>query len=78
MGEVIDMMGKGDPPDMLKKFGLAMTLGTVFVSYVFAGGLIGYFLDKWLGTSPWMFLIFFFIGTGGAIYQVFRIAAKLD
>jgi ATP synthase protein I len=72
------MMGKGDPPNMLKKFGLAMTLGTVFVSYILAGGVIGHFLDKWLGTSPWMFLIFFFLGTGGAIYQVFKIAAKLN
>ncbi|MBI3951600.1 MAG: AtpZ/AtpI family protein [Acidobacteria bacterium] len=72
------MMGKGDPPEMLKKFGMAMTLGTVFISYILAGGLIGYFLDKWLGTSPWMFLLFFFLGMGGAIYKVFKLAAKLN
>lgn len=71
-------MRKGDPPDLFKKFGLAMTLGTVFVSYVLAGGVIGHFLDKWLGTTPWMFLIFFFLGMGGAIYNAFKIAARLN
>jgi ATP synthase protein I len=72
------MRGKGDTPEMMKKFGLAMSLGTVFISYILAGGVIGYFLDKWLGTNPWMFLIFFVLGVGGAIYQTFRISAKLN
>jgi ATP synthase protein I len=71
------MFGKGDTPELIKKFGMAAALGTVFVSYVAAGVIIGYYLDKWLGTTPWMFLLFMTIGTGGAIYQVFKMAARL-
>lgn len=71
------MARKGSPPDIFKKAGMAMALGTLFLSYILAGGLIGYYLDKWLGTTPWMFFVFFFIGTGGAIYNVFRMAARL-
>jgi ATP synthase protein I len=69
--------GKNDPGETIKKFGIAASLGTVFVSYVAAGLLIGYFLDRWLGTSPWLFLLFFAIGVGGAIYNVFKLAARL-
>jgi ATP synthase protein I len=72
------MNGKSDPPEMMKKFGMAMALGTAFFSYIVAGGVVGYFLDQWLGTSPWMLIIFFLIGVGGAIYNVFKIAARLD
>jgi ATP synthase protein I len=71
------MFGKGDAPELIKKFAMATALGTVFVSYVIAGIIIGYYLDKWLGTTPWMFLLFMTIGTGGAIYQVFKLAARL-
>ena len=72
------MMGKGDTPEMIKKFGIAMSLGTLFVSYVIAGGILGYYLDEWLGTAPWMFLLFFMLGTGGAIYRVLKVAARLN
>lgn len=71
-------MAKSDTPEQLKKFGIAMSLGTVFISYILAGGLIGHYLDKWLGTAPWMFLIWFALGVGGAIYQAFRISARLN
>jgi ATP synthase protein I len=70
-------MWKSGPGETIKKFGVAASLGTVFVSYVAAGSLIGYFLDKWLGTSPWLFLLFFAIGIGGGIYNVFKLAARL-
>jgi ATP synthase protein I len=71
-------MAKDDTPEQVKKFGMAMAIGTIFISYILAGGVIGYFLDKWLGTSPWLFLVFFVLGMGGAIYKVFQLSAKLN
>jgi len=68
---------KDRPGETIKKFGIAASLGTIFVSYVAAGFAIGYFLDKWLGTSPWLFLLFFAIGLGGGIYNVFKLSARL-
>jgi ATP synthase protein I len=72
------MRSKDDTPAMIKKFGMAMTLGTLFISYVAAGGILGYYMDKWWGTTPWMFLLFFTLGIGGAIYNVFKMAARLQ
>lgn len=72
------MFGKGEPVEQLKKFGWATALGLVFLSNVAAGVLIGYYLDRWLGTSPWLFLLFLFIGMAAAIYNVLRIAARME
>ena len=41
----------------------AATVGMALVSGVIVGGAIGYFLDKWLGTSPW--LLFYYIKKAG-------------
>jgi hypothetical protein len=72
------MKTKGDTPETLKKFGMAMSLGTLFISYVAAGGILGYYLDKWLDTGNTMFLICFPLGIAGAIYNLFKIAARLN
>jgi F0F1-type ATP synthase assembly protein I len=72
------MRNKGDTPEMLKKFGIAMSLGTMFVSYVAAGGIVGYFLQKWLGIGEWVFILCFMLGIAGAIYHLFKAAARLN
>jgi ATP synthase protein I len=51
-------------------------LSTVGLSFVFAlvigfGG--GYLLDKWLGTSPWLTFLGFFIGMAAGILNVYRV-----
>ena len=51
-------------------------LSTVGLSFVFAlvigfGG--GYFVDQWLGTSPWFTFIGFFVGLAAGILNVYRV-----
>jgi F0F1-type ATP synthase assembly protein I len=33
-------------------------------------------LDRWLGTSPWFFFIFFIFGLAAGILNVYRTAGK--
>lgn len=40
----------------------ASSVGMALVSGMLVGGAIGYFLDKWLGTSPWLLFIFLIFG----------------
>lgn len=40
------------------------------------GGIVGWLLDRWLGTKPWLMLILMFLGFAGGIYNVFRISSK--
>ena len=36
------------------------------------GALIGYWLDKWLGTEPWMLVVWFILGSTAGFYSVYR------
>jgi F0F1-type ATP synthase assembly protein I len=50
----------------------AMELPFTFVGAVIVGGLIGYFLDKWLHTSPWLMIVFGCFGFAGGILEISR------
>lgn len=54
--------------------GMAMgvRMSTELVAAIAVGGLIGYGLDQWLGTSPWLFLVFFFLGFAAGMLNVVR------
>jgi ATP synthase protein I len=57
--------------------GVALRLGVEFVAGIAVGSIIGFFLDRWLGTTPWLFLVFFMIGTGSGFMNVFRTAKNM-
>lgn len=38
------------------------------------GGIIGWLLDRWLGTSPWLLLAMLFLGFGVAVRNIYRIS----
>jgi ATP synthase protein I len=40
-----------------------------------AGGfLIGFVLDRWLGTKPWLMLVMLFLGFAAGVFNVIRIS----
>ena len=56
--------------------GTALKLSTEMVAAVFVGSIIGFILDNWFDSKPWLTLTFFFIGVAAGILNVFR-SAKL-
>ena len=42
------------------------------------GIAIGLVLDGWLGTKPWMLILFCVLGFGAALVNVMRTARELD
>lgn len=40
------------------------------------GALVGWFLDRLLGTSPWLLLVFLFLGIIAAFRNIIRISTK--
>jgi len=42
-----------------------------FCRAVFLGGLIGYYLDLWLHTTPWLMVLFGGFGFAGGIIELF-------
>ena len=54
---------------------LAMRAGSEFVAAIVVGGFIGWLLDAFLGTKPWLMIAFFFLGVAAGVVNVIRAAA---
>jgi ATP synthase protein I len=58
--------------------GALSAVGFAFVIAVVLGFMAGYFLDRWLGTSPLFLILFFFIGLAAGIANVIRTANAVN
>ena len=58
--------------------GNAFKLGTELVAAVAVGTIIGFILDSWLGTTPWLIVIFFFVGAAAGMLNVVRTAKRMQ
>ena len=56
----------------------AFQLSTELVSAVLVATIIGFILDNWFDTKPWLIIIFFFIGVVAGIMNVVRSAKKMQ
>lgn len=60
------------PPDQLRTIGALSTVGLSFVIAIVPATAAGYWIDKTFGTSPWGFLLFFFLGVIAGVLNVYR------
>ena len=51
--------------------GNAFKLGTELVAAVGVGTIIGFILDNWFDTKPWLLIIFFF-GSGRRYFKRYK------
>ena len=58
--------------------GSAFKLGTELVAAVGVGTIIGFILDSWFGTKPWLIIFFFFLGTAAGMLNVFKTANRMQ
>jgi ATP synthase protein I len=58
--------------------GVAFRLSAELVSAVVVGAGIGWLLDRWLGTGPWLLLGFFLLGAIAGILGVTRTARDMN
>ncbi len=58
--------------------GIAFKMSTELVSAVAVGTIIGFILDNWFGTKPWLILIFFFVGAVAGISNIIKSAKKMQ
>jgi ATP synthase protein I len=75
------MTGNVPPPkksmaDTMRTLGGLSTVGLSFVLAVVIGAWAGWALDRWLGTSPWFFFLFFVFGLVAGVINVYRTAGK--
>ena len=58
--------------------GSAFRLGTELVAAVVVGTIIGFILDTWFGTKPWLIIVFFFLGSVAGILNIIRTAKRMQ
>ena len=72
---------KKNPPEKNNEkssFGKAFQLSTELVSAVLVATIIGFILDNWFDTKPWLILLFFFLGVATGILNVIKSAKKMN
>lgn len=52
--------------------GLAFEIAGHLVAGPLLGGTIGYHLDQWLNTGPWLLILMFFMGAAAGFVNVYR------
>lgn len=55
-----------------------LRLGSEFVAAVLVGAGMGFLLDQWLHTSPWLFLAMMMLGFVAGVLNVVRAAAQMN
>jgi len=55
-----------------RKMAAVSSLALILPSSIVVGLIIGYFLDRWLKTAPWMLLVWTILGVISGITSLFR------
>lgn len=79
-GEVSGGDRSGTAADLqsgLSGIGAMLRIGIEMVSSIGVGAGIGWLLDRWLGTTPWLMVGFFFLGAAAGFLGVYRATGKI-
>jgi F0F1-type ATP synthase assembly protein I len=66
-----------DPQEINRKSGLAYAAAFSLFAAVVAGLILGWLLDRWLGTQPWLLLTGIVLGSAAGLYEFIRSSSKL-
>jgi ATP synthase protein I len=61
------------PKSALTGWGRGFESGLEFALCVVVGTALGYFLDRWLGTEPWLLLVFTGFGFAAGLRVLMRV-----
>lgn len=71
-----DRMAKGRF-EAMRTFGTLGSIGFAFAIAIGLGVLIGRWIDRMTGWSPWGLIIFFILGVTAGITNVYRMSSRL-
>lgn len=72
------MLRDGEDDGGPSGLGVGLRMATELVAAVGVGVGIGLILDNWLGTKPWLMILFLLLGCGAAMVNVMRAAKELE
>jgi ATP synthase protein I len=67
-----------DKGKILRQIGSYSTVGLEMGLSVAVGAIIGYYLDKWLHTEPWLLIVFLIFGAIAGYRSLYRALKRLE
>ena len=61
-----------------RELGRYSALGFEMALSVLIGMGIGYYLDKWLGTAPWLMIVWLGFGFAAGVRSLYRAAKRVE
>ena len=74
----MDLKSLNNDNNQPSSLGMALKLSTEMVAAVLVGTIIGFILDSWFDSKPWLIIIFFFVGVAAGITNVIRTAKLMQ
>lgn len=71
-------MAQSGEPNAWKALGELSSIGIALVVATVIGLAGGYYLDRWLGTSPWLTLIGLLFGIAAGFVNLFRTVKRAE
>ena len=71
-------MAENDPQETNRKSGIAYAAAFSLFASVVSGLIIGWLLDRWLGTKPWLLITGLLLGSVAGFYELIRTTSKLS
>jgi ATP synthase protein I len=71
-------VSRSGPSEGKSGMAMGMRLSAELLAGVLVGLGVGWALDRWLGTGPWLLLVFLLLGTAAGILNVVRAGNKPD
>jgi len=68
---------KGQGNGFVQALALLTQIGFTIVACVAIGIFLGWLLDRWLGTEPWLLMVFTLLGIVAAIKSIIEFAKKV-
>jgi ATP synthase protein I len=65
-----------DRRQLIKSLGFLSSVGISMVASTLIGLAMGHYLDKWLGTSPWLTLIFLGFGIVSGFRNIYILTER--
>jgi ATP synthase protein I len=67
-----------DKGKILRQIASYSTVGLEMGLSVAVGAIIGYYLDKWLHTGPWLLIVFLIFGAIAGFRSLYRALKRLE
>jgi ATP synthase protein I len=69
---------KKSPGGAFRQVALAMELPFILVGPAVVGGAVGFLLDRWLHTKPWIMLVLGLCGVGLGLRDTLKAASRSE